>query len=247
MDSVATAGAVPAATPPQTTSQCRALWPTIARGVAPLLVLSVAAFFVLDHPVAGYLKSHSTKSELSNLFQAAEHFGTIYGAVLILVTLWLVLPDTRRRISRTAAAAIAGGLIADLGKLLVTRLRPGVFDFAQPIQASITGFLKWGQGGSRHQSFPSAHTAFAFAFAVMLGDLFPRGRSWFLILASLVAMQRLFATAHYPSDVFAGAAVGWAAAWIFLGPSPVSRFYDRLEKRYFPLSADSPSASSTSH
>lgn len=237
MDSAAAAGAVPVALPHPRAHETGPLWPRFGWGLAALL-LSLVSFLFVDHALAGYLKAHRYKGELSNLLQAAEHFGTPYGAALILITLWIVLPETRRRISRTAAGAIAAGLVADIGKLLVTRLRPDTFDFAQPIQASITGFLKFGQGGSRHQSFPSAHTAFAFAFAVMLGDLFPRGRVWFLCIAALVALQRVFATAHYPSDVFAGAAVGWIVASIFLGPSALSRFYDRMEERYFPRSSE---------
>lgn len=246
MDSVAAVGSVPAASPRPYSQESGSLWPAICRGSATLLLLSLGSFLFIDHPLAGYLKAHRYKGELSNLFQAAEHFGTPYGAALILITMWIVLPETRRRISRTAAGAIAAGLTANIGKLLVTRLRPDTFDFAQPIQASITGFLKFGQGGSRHQSFPSAHTAFAFAFAVMLGDLFPKGRVWFLCIAVLVALQRVFATAHYPSDILAGAAVGWMIAWIFIGPSVISRFYDRMEERYFPRSSEQPSTPSSS-
>ena len=239
MDSVAAAGAVPAALPRPDTHESGKLWLRVGQVCATLLLLSLTSFLILDHPLSGYLKAHRLKGELTNLFQAAEHFGTPYGATLILVTMWIILPDTRRRVSRTAVGAITAGLVADLIKLLVTRLRPGVFDFAEPIQASFIGFFRFGEGGSRHQSFPSAHTAFAIAFAVLLGDLFPKARIWFLGIGALVALQRVTTSAHYPSDVFAGAAVGWVTASIFLGPSALSRFYDRWEDHYFPRSPSS--------
>lgn len=239
MDSVAAAGAVPVASPRPDTRESGRSWLRVGQVSAALLLLSLTSFLILDHPLSGSLKAHRLKGELTNLFQAAEHFGTPYGATLILVTMWIILPDTRRRVSRTAVGAITAGLLSNLVKLLVTRLRPGVFDFAEPIQASVIGFFQFGAGGSRHQSFPSAHTAFAIAFAVLLGDLFPKARIWFLGIGVLVALQRVTTSAHYPSDVFAGAAVGWVTASIFLGPSALSRFYDRLEDRYFPCSPSS--------
>jgi membrane-associated phospholipid phosphatase len=64
-------------------------------------------------------------------------------------------------------------------------------------------------GGAGMQSFPSAHTATAVGLAVMLVSLFPRGRWLFPIIAVLVGMQRIATSAHFPSDVFAGATVGW--------------------------------------
>lgn len=239
MDSVAAAGPVPVVPLRTDTHGSVRLWLRVGRVCAALLLLSVTSFLIVDHPLSSYLKAHRLKGELSNLFQAAEHFGTPYGATLILVTMWIILPETRRRVSRIAAGAIAAGLVADLIKLLVTRLRPGVFDFAEPIQASVIGFFQFGAGGSRHQSFPSAHTAFAIAFAVLLGDLFPKARIWFLGIGALVALQRVTTSAHYPSDVFAGAAVGWITASIFLGPSAFSQFYDRFEDRYFTRSSTS--------
>ena len=52
----------------------------------------------------------------------------------------------------------------------------------------------------------------AVGLAVMLSSLFPRGRVLFSVMAILVGMQRIVVSAHFPSDVFAGAAVGWLVA-----------------------------------
>jgi membrane-associated phospholipid phosphatase len=199
-----------------------------------LLLFSAASVAVLDQTVSGYLNIHRLSDELSDLFQAAEHFGTPYGAVLILITVWLTHPSLRSRVSRTFVAAITAGLLADLIKLCVSRTRPKAFDFDQSIQSSFTGLFPWGAGGSVQQGFPSAHTAFALAFAVMLGELFPQGRRWFLGLGGLVALHRVTTLAHFPSDVLAGAAVGLVTARYFLGTTPLGRVYDRMERHYFP-------------
>lgn len=199
-----------------------------------LLLLSIFSIAILDHISSGFISTHSIPDELSDLLQAAEHFGTPYGAVLILVTVWLTHPALRSRVSRTFFAAVAGGLLADLVKLCVSRTRPKAFDFDQSIWSSFTGAFQWGAGGSKHQGFPSAHTAFAIAFGVMLGELFPKARRWFWCLGALVACQRVATLAHFPSDVLAGAAVGLLTARYFLGTTPMGLAYDRMERYYFP-------------
>jgi undecaprenyl-diphosphatase len=57
-------------------------------------------------------------------------------------------------------------------------------------------------------SFPSAHTATACAAA----SSFPRGRRLVVVAAAVTALSRPYAGVHYPSDVVAGAALGFAVA-----------------------------------
>ena len=154
-----------------------------------LLLLSGLCVALVDDPVSSSVRQHRVTGELRNLFQAVEHFGTPYGAVLILVTAWIVVPQVRTRVVRTLCAAIAAGLLANLVKLCVSRTRPIAFDFDNSIWMSFTGLFRWGAGGSGQQGFPSAHTAFAISFAVMLGEMFPVARRWFLCLGALVAVQ----------------------------------------------------------
>jgi membrane-associated phospholipid phosphatase len=62
----------------------------------------------------------------------------------------------------------------------------------------------------RSSSFPSGHTASAFAFAVGAGGELPALRWPLLALASTVGYSRVHTGVHYPGDVAAGAAVGIA-------------------------------------
>jgi membrane-associated phospholipid phosphatase len=63
----------------------------------------------------------------------------------------------------------------------------------------------------RSSSFPSGHTASAFAFAVGAGAEMP-ALEWPLgVLAAAVGYSRVHTGAHYPGDVAAGALVGIAA------------------------------------
>ncbi len=70
-----------------------------------------------------------------------------------------------------------------------------------------------------HNSFPSGHTATAFALAFWVFMLTRRTRyRWWgyaaLLLAGLVGLSRIYRGVHYPSDVLAGALMGvlWGAA-----------------------------------
>lgn len=74
---------------------------------------------------------------------------------------------------------------------------------------------KLGVGGS--PSFPSGHTADAFAFAVGLAFLFPK---WFIAIPSLfwailIGYSRMVLGVHFPSDVLAGAIIGTICTAIY--------------------------------
>ena len=76
----------------------------------------------------------------------------------------------------------------------------------------------------RQRSFPSGHTACAFALLTCAGGILRRRRAWMVgsALASLVGLSRIFVGAHYPGDVLGGALLGMlcgtlaarAYAWI---------------------------------
>lgn len=71
-------------------------------------------------------------------------------------------------------------------------------------------------------SFPSGHAVTAFALATAFAFIFPRWRAAAFVVAGLIAASRVLLTAHFLSDVIAGATVGSLCA---LG---VKYWFDRL-------------------
>ncbi len=64
--------------------------------------------------------------------------------------------------------------------------------------------------GESSFSFPSTHSAAAFAWAGFMGNKYARLWPAFYGFALLVAISRVYIGVHYPVDVAAGAALGWA-------------------------------------
>ena len=74
---------------------------------------------------------------------------------------------------------------------------------------------------SRYNSLPSGHATDAFVSGVFLYYLFRHSkyanyRFLPLIYAFLIAVSRVFVSAHYPSDVAAGMFIGILGAWFFV-------------------------------
>ncbi len=105
-------------------------------------------------------------------------------------------------------AVAVGGIMAEVAKLLIRRERPGG-DFASYHFRDFAS-APW---STKNLGIPSSHTMVAFAGAAALGRRFPRTAPVLLALAAGCGLTRIFAQAHFLSDVVAGAVGGGAVGW----------------------------------
>ena len=103
------------------------------------------------------------------------------------------------------AASVVTSVTAFLLKRLLGRIRPGR-EGAGTFLGPTIRHANW------RESFPSSHSASAVALSVVLSSLYPRGLELFWSLAIICAALRYIMDAHWPSDVFGGVALGYAAA-----------------------------------
>ena len=178
-------------------------------GIPLLLLLAAAASLSIDIRVATFFKQGHHPKLMAELFENAEPFGHGMGACAIIVAVALLDPEKRSRIGWLVGGSLGAGALASAAKLLLARSRPRAFDLLNGnVWLTFVGWLP-SQRSTDIQSFPSAHTVTAVGLAVVLTAWYPRGRWLFATLAILVGMHRLHCLAHFPSDVFAGAGLGW--------------------------------------
>jgi undecaprenyl-diphosphatase len=108
----------------------------------------------------------------------------------------------RGLLSLALAAAAANGP----AKFLVRRRRPS--SSSRPTLIRMP----------RSTSFPSGHTAAAFAFATGACDELPVLATVLIPLASVVAYSRIHTGVHYPSDVAAGIGIGVGSGLLVTHP-----------------------------
>ncbi len=124
------------------------------------------------------------------------------------------LPAPMSKVSQAVLAAVmvrigflflaigVPGLFVTIVKRMIGRARPMVSGHIDPFLFSP---FKW---TAAYASLPSGHSTTAFSVLVAFGSLWPRWRTELLIYAGLISLSRIVVTAHFPSDVLAGALVG---------------------------------------
>ncbi len=197
---------------------------------------SAAALFV-DMPVARYVHHIGVPGDLRKLFTVSEVFAHGIGVALILLAVAVLDPASRRRLLRVALGTYGAGLIAQLAKLLLPRVRPNVCDLTGGVWQTFFA------GGAQHyaqlhqlagrdiQSFPSGHSATAVGLAFGLAWLYPRGRWLFVFFAILAITQRIESSAHFVSDTLAGVAIACVVAAVCWHQRGLNQLFTRFELR----------------
>jgi membrane-associated phospholipid phosphatase len=162
-----------------------------------------------DTGLAGWLKYHRYIAYVIRL--PGIFYFTIAMCAALLIAAWRAGIRRGPRLWEKPAIVFLAGILSSLNALLkifVGRIRPyhGVPPFElHPFRYGLVN-------AEASYSFPSGDATLAFAMAVSLSMVLPRLRPLWWTLAVIVALERIAANAHYPSDTVAGAALGTAVA-----------------------------------
>lgn len=185
-------------------------WPTIAGAVG------IVAFSALFDPSVARAAAHHQGDDLARLGDNLDRMGEMTVIVpVVLGTAAVGLVTKNRELIRVAVrtgTAIAFVSVVGQGlKFATGRDRPYQDEDFDAVD--FKPFSAW------DTSFPSGHTAAAFALATTLGDAI--GSPWIqgglYVLAGATGWARIAQQKHWSSDVVAGAAVGILSGKIAAG------------------------------
>ncbi len=175
-----------------------------------LTVLLISAAF--DSRLAS-LNPGTLTSSVAEFFSLLGNGGVLIPVSLILMGIGRKLKNTHLAAAGKEAlyAILLSGVIAQLLKAVFERPRLAhvseyiLHALSHPSFFDLTG---------RFNSFPSGHTATAFAISVVLGRRYPRLRPPLYLTAVLIGLSRIALGSHYASDVVGGAVLGLAVGWL---------------------------------
>jgi membrane-associated phospholipid phosphatase len=171
-----------------------------------------AALIVADPHVMPFFRDHAGR--LDGLNDAFGPFITTAEVVAIPVSL-MIAGHVRHDSYQTGTALLAGEAYANTAvvdlviKAVTRRERPADVPPGAPFTNT---FFNGGKSPFKGSSFPSGHAAGAFSIATVVATRYRSHRwvPWVVYgFATVISFSRITDSAHFPSDVFLGAALGY--------------------------------------
>ncbi len=161
----------------------------------------------LDHSLFNFFWQLANLNSLTRIVAVffGHYFPYIVGLLLIIQLLFEKNKLLRWRTFAIVALStiLSRGLVVEIIRFFVHRLRPFMALNLQPFIADVND-----------PSFPSGHATFFFALAFAL-ILIKYRHGWYYFLAAiLISLGRVMAGVHWPSDILAGAIIGFLCAWL---------------------------------
>jgi membrane-associated phospholipid phosphatase len=188
----------------------------LARGHYWIPTLAVAggtgALIYADPHAMPYFQKHATNlDDFNDVFDAYIATGEVIAIPAVLMTAGYMRHDNYEvSTALLAADAYADSAIVNLAVKAITR-RERPTDIAPG--APFTGtFFNGGTSPFKGSSFPSGHATGAFSVATVVATRYRNHRwvPWAMYsFATVISLSRITTSAHFPSDVFLGAALGY--------------------------------------
>ncbi|MFI4873477.1 MAG: phosphatase PAP2 family protein [Phycisphaerales bacterium JB061] len=214
---------------------------------------AIAALFVVLLPIDLWLSdslkefNQSLGGDIRREINLVQQFGGPTSIVLVAYLMFRLDASKRRRIWDLLMTMAATAAVSTCLKVLIGRIRPRFnigepYVFLGPFRSHHTSVSEaplhsWNlltPGASQLQSMPSSHTSAAFAIATFIAIVYPRVRVLVYVLAVIVGISRVLHGAHWPTDVLAGALVGYWIAKIVvrrrLGQAVIDKLTPRADR-----------------
>jgi membrane-associated phospholipid phosphatase len=163
--------------------------------------------WLLDKPLAQTFAKKPRFSAIKETRDALRQFGEPMAILVLSLVIGAIDRSRRRPLVFAFVVVLASGAVGSGVKLLVGRERPRVANFETVLRGP-----QWPGAMHPDASFPSGHTIAAFAFAYGMSQMYPEHRLLFFVLAAGSGLSRFFARVHFPTDVLAGAWIGYETA-----------------------------------
>ena len=186
------------------------------------LIISIIIVFLQDvmtlDQTLFFVINSVTNIVLDPFFILMTYAGSSVLWILVIILFWL---DKRRKVSiYLIIVFILDSLSQIFLKTFFVRARP---------YESLSNIKFLNSDMDIGPSFPSGHTQRAFSGATILGSFYNKLRIPLFIMASLVAISRIYIGVHYPLDVLAGAINGIIFGLITLN-IPIKKIEKKLKK-----------------
>jgi len=133
----------------------------------------------------------------------ADYFG--YFVAAFFISMLFSVPFYKNKLKIFSITVIS----VVLSRLVITEIIRFLYCRPRPFMAYAVSQLV----DENHCSFPSGHAAFFFALAMAIYFYNKKLGAWFFAAAVLIALARVSAGIHYPTDILAGAVIGILSAY----------------------------------
>ncbi len=193
---------------------------TLARTLA-MIIVGFVIFTLLDFPLSRiFFMGEDRTVELHDWYRFLRILGFL-GTWAAVGFVFILSDRNRHRGAAMFLAPLTAGAIAELGKLIFARERPVDDGVLQPGLYNFRPFMSGFSDGS-NLGLPSSHAAVAFAGCLMLSVFIPNTRRFLLLLAIGCAITRMLTGAHFATDVYLGAIIGWLTTILYTRLTPDS-------------------------
>lgn len=171
-----------------------------------------AGLIVVDPHVMPYFRSHARNlDDINDVFDAPITTAEVVALPVSLMIAGYIRHDSYQvGTALLAGEAYADSAVVDLAvKAITRRKRPSDVPAGESFNDT---FFSGGKSPFKGSAFPSGHAAGVFAVATVVASRYHNHRwvPWVLYgFATAVSFSRVTTSAHFPSDVFLGAVLGY--------------------------------------